>query len=170
MSVRSRKMLTVALVYAAGGAKSYTLDTYPGDISIPGIQEGDTEPVVILDRGDFDQLVEGDETSPGDMTLDIYHDGDLTDAAAAKMFDILNKQGKALADGDATQDPGGQVWTIRVYVTVTHPAGGTDYFKAYNARPKGSYNTAADGNKLSLSFTCYPQPNLIPAKPAIEIS
>jgi hypothetical protein len=150
MAVRTRKM--VAVVLETGSATQYTLDTYPGDVSMTGMEAGQTEALPILDRGTFAELVAGDDTFPS-FTVTVHHDGDLTDAAAQKLGDMLLGQGKVSAD--TTTDPGGQAWCLKLVVTVTHPAGGVDTYTVGNARPRYDYTAAADGNTLSLTFDCY---------------
>jgi len=150
MAVRTRKMIAVTLT--TGSARSLTLDTYPGDINVSGLQAAQADAVPLLDRGTFSELVESDDTFPT-VSITVHHDGRLTDAVTAKIADMILKQGAASAD--TTLDPGGVCWTLKLVVTVTHPGGGVDTYTIGNARPMTDYAAASDGNTLALSFTCY---------------
>ena len=101
MAVRTRKMIAVTLT--TGSARSLTLDTYPGDINVSGLQAGQADAVPVLDRGTFAELVESDDTFPT-ASITVHHDGRLTDAVTAKIADMILKQGAASAD--TTIEPG----------------------------------------------------------------
>ena len=150
MAITTRKM--VALVLTTGSAKTYTLDTYEGDVTISGMMENYTEAVPVLDRGTYVGSVEGDDQFPT-MTVTVKHDGKLTNAAATRLGDFLHKTG--FVSGDTTTDPEGRVWMMQVVATVTYPGGGVDTFTAVNARLTSDYSAAVDGNTLSLTWTCY---------------
>lgn len=151
MAVNTRRM--VGVVLTTGSGKTYTLDTYPGDYKITGLQEGGLETIRILDRGVFVERVYGDD-QPCTLTIDVMHDGALTSAAATKLIDMLKKQSGSFVASDTTVDPGGQVWALKVVLTVTHPGGTTTTITCGNARPTGDYSSAKEGNTLSMSFEC----------------
>ena len=150
MAVRTRKMVAVTL--ETGSARTLVLDTYQGDTSLSGNQQGYVEGLPILDRGTYAESVEGDDQFPT-HTVTLWHDGKLTDAVTAAILDMLNKQGAAAAD--VTTDQGNVTWHLKVTITVTHPAGGVDTYTLGNARVTWDYAAAADGNTISLSMTCY---------------
>jgi hypothetical protein len=150
-SIATRKMLAITLY--TGSARSLTLDTYPGDVTIGGMKAGDTDESPILDRGQFAGLTEGDDIFPS-LALSLYHDGNLTDAATSKIGDFLRKTGACASD--STCDPEGRVWSLKVVATVTYPGGTyTQTFTMPNVRFAFDYATAKEANTLSLTGTCY---------------
>jgi hypothetical protein len=151
MAVHTRRMISVVLT--TGSGKTYTLDTYPGDVKITGLQEAARETSIILDRGIQVERVYGDDVEQT-LTIDVYHDGALSATGSSALGDFLVKKAGSYVASDTTTDPGGQVWCVKVVVTSTHPGGVTQTFTAGNARPVGDYSAAKEGNTLSLTFSC----------------
>lgn len=131
-----------------------------GDLTISGIEAAalggsvQTEAVVVEDRGNFLELVEGKQTYPT-VSLNIVHRGVLTDATNRIAIDTLLNRGKVLAAVDTTVDPGGIVWTSDWYWIGTR-AGVSARWDIGNVRGKlDSYTETAEGNTMAISGTAY---------------
>ncbi len=149
MAVFTRKHVSVKFVDGTGTPLEKTIGPGPGDFTFDGIEEGGTEAVPVYSRGDFLELVYGDEKQiTGSGT--IYVDGDQT---GSSVIDAALKTGGTWASG-VTKDPGGVVWTTDIVVTETRGAT-TNTYTFSNCRTVVKWTEGKEGNTLSFSFTCY---------------
>jgi hypothetical protein len=132
MSIRTRKMLTVVL--ETGSGTTLTLGPCKGDWTGPDRNEaGYVESIPAMDCGTYAEGLEGDDFFPT-ATIELYHDGAISGAAVTSASNMILHRAPYAAD--VTTDPGGNTWHLK-------------------ARVAFSYSSAADGNSLSLTFTCY---------------
>lgn len=149
MPILTRRHLSAILKDATGTPITVTLGPGPGDLKLSDLEYGNKESVPIYDRGTFLEQVHGDDKQPS-FSLTVYHDGDLT--AAAAVHAALNKTND-FASG-VTVDPGGDVWALTLVVTITRSAV-TNTYTLTNCRIKWDYSEAKDNNTIAISGTCY---------------
>lgn len=120
----------------------------PGDIKIGGLEEGDVAATKILNRGDFQELVLGEDKEVP-FSITIHHVGDLT---GESVLDAIRKTGNF--SSGVTVDPGGVVWALDIVVTMTRGAV-TNTFTLNTCRLMTDWSEAITGNTFSVSGTCY---------------
>ena len=146
--VFTRRYVTVTVKDGAGTPLTRTVGPGPGDFTIDGLEAGNYEAVKVLDRGQFYELVAGDDK---EVTLggSIYVDGDQT---GASVIDAILKSGDWASA--TTTDPGGVVWAFTLVITESR-AGVTNTYTCNKCRAVAGWAEAVDGNKIPLTFTCY---------------
>jgi hypothetical protein len=154
MAVRTLKHGTVELYDASGSPITITLSPTVGDFSVDGIMENQCEEIPIQSRGEFLELVEGNQVYPTG-SINLMQNTAFTDAVTKTMFDAGRKTG-AFSAG-TTSDPGGVVWTTPIKYTSTRSAVSTT-MTLPNCRVKLGFSEAGDGNKIPVGFTCYGRP------------
>lgn len=149
MAVVTRKHGVVTMKDATGTPIVATLSPSLGDFSYSGAEAGNAEAIAIYNRGNFHELVEGDDkTITGSITL--IHDGDLTDATNKTAIDAVMQTG-AFTSGVST-DPGTVVWATDIVLTSTR-SGLVHTHTFLTCRCTYDYNEANDGNKIVINFT-----------------
>lgn len=140
--------VSVTVKDGTGSPITATLGPGPGDGQIGDLEESDTTTSKILNRGDYLESVYGDDAEiPFSITC--HQVGDQT---GESIMDAIRKTGN-FASG-VTVDPGGVVWALDVTVTMTRGAV-TNTYVLNTCRLKASWGEGIDGNKLSISGTCY---------------
>ena len=150
MPRRTRKMVAVSFRTDAA-TKSVDLGPGEGNFSISALEGGMVEAIPVMDRGTFDELVEGDDKAIT-WSITVHHDATLTNGAATRVMDAI--LGTGYYSGETTADPGGVVWTGDVVVTVTR-SGSVDTFALNNCRLLVDYAEAQDANTLTINGTAY---------------
>jgi hypothetical protein len=154
MAIYNVKHGVVEFEDGSGAASRITLGPGAGDLTIDGLMENQTEEVVVEDRGEFLELVEGKQTYPSG-TINLMQDGVLTDPAVRKVLDSLLKTG-ASSTG-TTVEGGGVVWTGNLTWTGTR-SGVVASISLPNCRFRCGFGEDMGGNKIPISFICYGRP------------
>ena len=144
----TRRYVTVTIKDGAGTPLTRTVGPGPGDFKFGPVANGNYEAPKVLDRGQFYELVPGDDLQQ-DVSGSIYVDGDQT---GASVIDAVLKTGDWASA--TTTDPGGVVWAFTLVITETYN-GVTNVYTCSKCRGTVSWSEAVDGNKLDFAITCY---------------
>lgn len=146
--VFTRRYVTVTIKDGAGTPLTRTIGPGPGDFKFGQIANGNYEAPKVLDRGQFLELVPGDDLQQ-DVSGSIYVTGDQT---GSSVVDAVLKSGDWASA--TTTDPGGVVWAFTLVITEVY-GGVTNTYTLSKCRGTASWSEAVDGNKLDFSITCY---------------
>jgi len=140
--------MSVLVKDGTGTPITATLGPGPGDFQAGDFEEGNTAAVKILNRGDFQELVYGEDNEiPFSITC--YMVGDQT---GESITDAINKTGNFASA--VTKDPGGVVYTLDL--TLSGTRGGVSFVYTFsNCRLKYSFSESLEGNKLNITGVCY---------------
>ena len=140
--------VAVSAVDGTGTPLSIAMGPGPGDITLDNFEEGNKEIAKVLNRGTFLELVYTDDKEiSGSVT--VHQVGDLT---GHSVLDAVNKTGDFAAG--VTKDPGGEVWTMDLIVTMVRGAQ-TNIFTLSNCRLKAGWKEGKEGNAFTISFVAY---------------
>ena len=153
MAVRVGRQ-TISITLETGSANSVALEPLSGDWTISGFGPGFLDELPIFVKGAYQESVSTEDTVP-EFAVSVYHDGALSSAALATVYDILMHAGTFAPD--VTTDIGctNGPWHLKVTIVVTGCDGDTDTFVMPNVRVGFDYASAKEGNTLSLSGKCY---------------
>ena len=140
--------MSVVVKDGTGTPITATLGPGPGDLTFGSLEEANTAAIKILNRGDFQELVYGEDNEiPFSITCHMV--GDQT---GESISDAVMKTGNFASA--VTKDPGGVVYALDLVVTGTRGAV-TAVYTLSNCRLKLDWSESLDGNKLSISGVCY---------------
>jgi len=140
--------MTVTVKDGTGTPITATLGPGPGNLQFGSLEEAGTAAVKILNRGDFQELVYGEDNEiPFSITCHMV--GDQT---GESITDAINKTGNFASA--VTKDPGGVVYSLDLTLTGTRGAVSFVYTFS-NCRLKYSFSESLDGNKLNITGVCY---------------
>lgn len=150
MAVSTSRMVTI--VGRSGSGRACNFYRGPGTEEISNLLQQVRETVAIMSRGDYMESVQGKQIFP-QLTLQVYDEGDLTDAGSAKPMDLVRKTGAFASD--TTTDANPSAWAFRLEITITNPDVGTSYIVLPNCFPTNhSYTMAVEGNSISVPVEC----------------
>jgi hypothetical protein len=161
-AVSTRKHIRFELSDAAAALGWVRVSPGEGNLTFSGLEENQTEALVVMDQGEFYQLVEGDRTFPT-FSITIFQDAKLNDTQSLTVLDMILKRGASTGGAGAspaangtTTDPGGVVWCTQARFQIIN-GGNFSQIIFPNCRVKiDSFTSAANGNTIQISGTCYP--------------
>lgn len=138
------------------GLSALRLSPGEGNFTISGLTAGQIAEQPVMDRGEFLELTEGDQTFPtGSIT--VYRDGPQHSASNLTIMDaILKRSGSAAASG-TTSDPGGVVWTAPLRFTENR-GGAVNITNLPNCRFSLDMSEAQAANTMTINYTSYGRP------------
>ena len=145
--IQNRRNTSVTVKDGAGVPLSRTVGPGPGDFKASNLQQGNYEAMKVLDRGQFSEMVPGDDAEIK-ISGSIYVSGDQT---GSSVVDAILKTGDW--SSATTTDPGGQVWAFTLVITESY-AGVTNIYTFSKCRGTASWSEDANGNKLDFDVTC----------------
>lgn len=146
--VFTRRYTSVTIKDGAGSPLSRTVGPGPGDFKASTVENGNYAAVKVLDRGQFYELVPGDDNEIK-ISGSIYVDGDQT---GASVIDAVLKSGDWASA--TTTDPGGVVWAFTLVVTESYNSV-TNVYTFAKCRGVASWSENAEGNKIDFDITCF---------------
>ena len=141
----------VATFTTGAVTKAVALSPGAGNFSISEVQAGNVSALPVMNRGTFQELVEGPEV-PVEFTISLYHDGVLTAAGSPTVWDAILGTGNYA--GETSDDPGTIVWTGIVTLVSTRD-GAVQTHTLLNVRLRGGYTEGEGGNEITVSGTAY---------------
>jgi hypothetical protein len=146
--VMDRRYTSVTVKDGAGTPLSRTVGPGPGDFKASAVQHGGYEALKVLDRGQFYELIPGDDI---EITVSgsIYVSGDQT---GTSVIDAILKSGDWASA--TTTDPGGVVWAFTLVITESYN-GTTNVYTFAKCRGTAAWSEDVNGNKIDISVTCY---------------
>ena len=145
---------TLTMEDGTGTPLSCELKPGPRDLNISNLQNNFCPEVVVLDGGDFFELVEGEFTAP-EFTLTLRQDGKLIDAATGKPLDAVMKDASGKFASAVTGEVGGLVWTWKK-VTLSGTRDGVSVaIYLYNVRAQANFGFDIGGNTFQLTGRAY---------------
>jgi hypothetical protein len=154
MSITNLKKGRVYFESASGAHTAIELGPGQGNMQISGLRENQTEKLPVMDRGEFLELVEGNQVFPT-FTITVFHNGKITNSVDRTVLDSMLKTGAVASD--STTDVGGQCWAGKVY-WIGSRAGAASRIDLGNCDFSVDYGEALEGNTISISGTCYARP------------
>lgn len=128
----------------------------PGDWTIDGLSEGNTDKIRVLDRLRYDCHLDGeDKQQTGSGTVGLAQQT-LTSAIVSRVLDWIHKQGIYRIGGPSevtTVSPNTDIWAFAIRIAMTGGGVGPTTFEFPNCIAEYAFAEAADGNTVSLSFT-----------------
>jgi len=140
--------MTVTVKDGTGTPITATLGPGPGNLQFGSLEEAGTAAVKILNRGDFQELVYGEDNEVS-FSIEVGMVGDQT---GESVTDALLKTGNFASA--VTKDPGGLVYTLDMLVSGTRD-GVTNTYTLSNCRFKADWSESLEGNKINITGVCY---------------
>lgn len=154
MPVGTARMVTLKIEDGTGTPLSLTLGPYKGYPKISKIVNGGKEAIDIDDRGDFLERIFGKETDI-EISCELFHDGDLTDATTKTIIDAVLRQGAwaAAVSKDTNAGTGGPMaYKATITYTRSAPTSITNTFVLDIAVVEVDYQTALEGNSIPVTI------------------
>lgn len=152
---RTRRHFSI-VAKISGVASTYSLSETPGDVTISGIASAYREVTRIMHRGQFAELVYGDD-KPVSGSFELYQDRAWTSGGTQTFYDLLQRSGSFAAG--STYDPGGQVPTLE-YLQFTETLGGvSSTISLPNVEISADYKVGKDGNMWTVNWVCHWSPS-----------
>ena len=147
----------LTVTFLDGAALTMVAPGGPGDVSIDGLEEGNSEAVAVRERGSFVGMIEGDDIEQSfSVTVNVPAQT-LTSGAQNRILDVVNKTGAWAAA--TTVDPFAAKWAVKVQLDFDDGAGNTGQMVLPCARLSASFSeSAGEPSTFSISGTNYQIP------------
>lgn len=146
-----------SLTLETGSANTYTLAIEDVGLSVSGLQANNREALPVYDRGAFDGLLPGQDTTQSvSVTFKVKNES-LTSASAARALDYLMRLSGSTVASDTTVDAYGFEWAVKATVTLNDGTTSTTMVLPI-MRPVVDYAEALEGNAFTLNGTNYSAP------------
>ncbi len=140
-----------------GDATTFELTIEDVGLSIDGLQADNREALPVYDRGSFDGLVAGQDTTQSFSTTFKVKNESLTHASNARALDFLLKLSTGSQASGTTVDAYGFEWALKIVITLDD--GTTSTSKTLPVvRCTVGYTEALEGCAFAISGTNYKAP------------